>query len=179
MKGFTLIELLVVVLIIGVLSAVALPQYQRAVEKSRLAAVMPLLDNVCKAQQAYYMANGVYTADMDALDIHLPWTDMECKGWCSAAKQAGFTVSTRSNTSWMLVNGVSNTNEKGLLVALSPKSAIGAAFTYQSANAYGIMEAGFYCLERSDLSLSKDYCKKIGWTKVLRRAGHWTYYVQP
>ena len=77
-KGFTLIELLVVVLIIGILSAVALPQYRVAVAKARVAEQMVLFDAVMKAQQIYYMANGTYTMDLTALDIQVPENSVQC-----------------------------------------------------------------------------------------------------
>ncbi len=68
-KGFTLIELLVVVLIIGILAAVAVPQYQFATDKSRLANHIANIYTIIRAEKIYHLANGEYTAHLDELDI--------------------------------------------------------------------------------------------------------------
>lgn len=70
--GFTLIELLVVVLIIGILAAVAVPQYQDAVSKSRLVRWLELGRSLSEAQNLYYLANGSFSGSFSELDIMLP-----------------------------------------------------------------------------------------------------------
>lgn len=60
-KGFTLIELLVVVLMVGILSAIALPQYRRSVERTRVAEVQTLLRAIYESQERklWELGNGI------------------------------------------------------------------------------------------------------------------------
>lgn len=95
--GFTLIELLVVVLIIGILSSVALPQYTKAVEKARAAEAVQNLASLGKALSVYVMANGVpgtgngsvttNSMDLSELDVTL---DLNCNSSTKVCSSKNF-----------------------------------------------------------------------------------------
>ncbi len=95
-SGFTPIELLVVVLIIGILAAVALPQYHKAVEKSKAMQAMAILPPLIQAYQHYYLEHGTYATNFSDLEVEIPWTGNE-KAFSIASKNAVL-----SNQDWSL-----------------------------------------------------------------------------
>ncbi len=71
-KGFTLIELMVVVLIIGILSSIALPQYQKAIKKTRATEAITVGKAILEAEQIYFLENQEYTSNLNQLRVRIP-----------------------------------------------------------------------------------------------------------
>lgn len=68
-QGFTLIELLIVLVIIGILAAIAIPQFTQTREMAYFAAMKSDVRNLAAQQELYYAANYQYTSSLTALDF--------------------------------------------------------------------------------------------------------------
>ena len=73
-RAFTLMELMVAVIIIAVLAAVAVPQYKKAVLKSRFSTLLPVAQRIKSAQETYYLGNHYYSDNLNELDVDVPGT---------------------------------------------------------------------------------------------------------
>ena len=85
-SGFTLIELLVIVLIIGILAAIALPQYESAVLRSRVVKALPMLSSLKGAVLTYNMETGTWTTSLEDLSMEIPddagdWIHSPINAW--------------------------------------------------------------------------------------------------
>lgn len=106
--GFTLIELLVVVLIIGILAAVALPQYQKAVDKARVSELFTLVKNLKVQQEVFYLTNGYYATNCNELGADLP------AGFTEESNATGKYILTKGDLTLKLIcNNGANTRVRG------------------------------------------------------------------
>ena len=107
-KAFTLIELLVVVLIIGILAAVALPKYELAVEKSRLAEALTMASSLQKAIDVYLLENGYPSDQINFLgnksngngSLAIDLSNLDCSvsdGLLCVSKNFQYTADCRTN----------------------------------------------------------------------------------
>ena len=186
-QAFTLIELLVVVLIIGILAAVALPQYQKAVEKARATQALTMLKTVYQTAKTYKTANGNWPGNFDEIAVDIPWTGTS--NWSSPTSG---TSQGKSNADWsiQLKKSANNSSSEGVVIGRIAGPYIGAGFgiwenTPPSAGEENIPTEEIICIEGksnngivNQFSKSQgDYCKKL-FKGTLIDTGHATRYFQ-
>lgn len=155
--GFTLIELLVVILIIVILAVVALPQYQKAVVKSRSAQLYASVNALGKAMQSFARANGEWPETFDVLDLDFPLPS-QSGTVCNLSVGGGNTL--KKGKDYALVIGKSNLWHDAFAIFTSgPYSCAG--FAYIQSDVFDSTE--LYCVERAQRSgyAKGDYCSKV------------------
>ena len=165
-KAFTLIELLVVVLIIGILAAIAVPQYQKAVTKTHITAGFPIGRALMTTLDEYYLANSGFTAVYDNLTLKVPpnFTDQNGNPYTQlhATDAIYYDVGKPSQKMFKL--------QSGGVVQYQYNLPNGKYINIYFVSNYATADSGankgrIYCTGQSNATAATEYCKMIGGVK--------------
>lgn len=111
-RGFTLIELMIAVAVIGILAAIAIPNYQQYVKKSRRTEAQAVMLDIQQKQEKYRVNNASYASTVSAL------------GGTTSNQYYTFSVSGASSTAYEIsataVTGGSQANDSQDGTACTP-----------------------------------------------------------
>ena len=168
-KAFTLIELLVVVLIIGILTAIAVPQYQKSVLKSRLHQGVSLVGSIYQAQQAYSLAHGDFATDIDELDLSFPLNE-SCE-----KSQSGY------SSFYTCDFGKLGQEVRHKAVFFTPNNQDISYLYFFADDDIPSLNVTFekdkrYCWARLDNTTAQEVCEGMGGVLIGENPGIWKYY---
>ncbi|MGB2578263.1 prepilin-type N-terminal cleavage/methylation domain-containing protein [Elusimicrobium simillimum] len=152
-KGFTLIELLVVVLIIGILAAIALPQYQKAVEKSRFTQYITAGKSLKDSLERYYLANDAYPAKWSDLDIDF--------SGCTESPSGYFMLWCQNFSADLNTNAISNAGIEGFDIFDNKNYGVGEDRKYKHKYTVYLDKSGKPG-ETACISTTNGLCKSLG-----------------
>jgi prepilin-type N-terminal cleavage/methylation domain-containing protein len=118
-RGFTLVEVLIVVIIIGILSAIGIPQFAASIEKAKGGEARAGLGHIQTGEKVYFAESEYYTTDTGDLDITLSQ-----KFWT-------FSIATPSSTTYTATATRSGGTFSGQTLTMDQTGTIDGNWTYK------------------------------------------------